>query len=69
MRPFFVPKEVWETLSWKEQDFLSLLEARQYTKREIMRKLYVTTEVGYWKLAKRVRAKLNAVNGRGDKTG
>lgn len=64
-RPFYVSKPVWDTLSWKEQDFIILLNERRHTKAQIMRKLYITTNMGYHILRNRVREKtksgINAV--------
>jgi len=57
-RPAFVSKQTRETLSWKEQDFLVMLYMKKFTKKQLMRRLYITSDVGYWKLKKRVREKI-----------
>lgn len=62
MRPAYVPRPVWDTLSWKEQDLLEMLSARKFTKPEIKRRLYITTEAGYWKLCRRLREKLKTIS-------
>jgi len=63
-KPIFVEQNIRETLSWKEQDFLVMLYMKKFTKKQLMRRLYITTDVGYWKLKKRVREKItiNKVN-------
>ena len=53
-KPFYLSDETWESLSWKEQDFIVFLREKRYTKEQIMRKLYITSSVGYWKLQNRV---------------
>lgn len=58
-KPFYITKETWDSLTWKEQDFIIFLRERKYTKAQIMRKLYITTEQGFWKIRKRVREKIS----------
>lgn len=62
MRPHYIKSEVWETMNHKEQDYILMLTARKFTKSEIMRRLYIETDAGYWKLQKRVKAKISAGN-------
>ena len=57
-KPFYISDYTWKNLSWKEQDFIVLLKERKYTKSQIKRKLYLTTEMWYWKLNKRVNQKI-----------
>lgn len=45
-------------MTWKEQDFVLFLRERKYSKKQIMRKLYITSAVGYWKLQNRVTEKI-----------
>lgn len=44
-QPLYIPLETWNTLSWKEQDFIVMLRESRFTKTQIMRRLYITSEV------------------------
>jgi hypothetical protein len=57
-KPFYISQQTWEKLSFKEQDFIIFLKERRFTKSQIMRKLYINTDMGYWKLQKRVNDKI-----------
>jgi DNA invertase Pin-like site-specific DNA recombinase len=62
-KPFYISKETWDNLKDKEKDFIYYLREKKYTKKEIMKKLYINTRQGYWKLQKRVSEKIkNDVN-------
>ena len=61
-RPFYIDKEIWDDMKWKEQDFIIFLREKRYTKEQIKRNLYITSDVWFWKLRKRVLAKINKVN-------
>jgi len=60
IRPFYISKETWKWLTWKEQDFIVFLREKRYTKDQIKRRLYITTEMWYWKLQKRVLNKIKS---------
>lgn len=57
-KPFYISSETWETLSWKEQDFIIFLREKKYTQKQIMRRLYITTRQGYNKLLNKVKKKI-----------
>lgn len=57
-KPFYISVTTWDSLSLKEQDFIFFLKERKYTKSQIMRKLYIETDMGYWKIRDRVRKKI-----------
>ena len=61
-KPHYITQELWDSLSWKEQDFIVLLREKRYTQSQIQRKLYITTRMGYDKLRKRVQNKLSLQN-------
>jgi len=62
-KPFYISKETWESLSHKEQDFIFLLREKKYTKTQIMRKLYIESNMWFYKIRNRVRRKIeNDVN-------
>lgn len=61
-KPIFISENLWENLSYKEQDFIKF-RAEWLPKEKIMRKLYITTRQWYFKLAKKVSKKIiNDVN-------
>lgn len=57
-KPEHISNEMWDTLTDKQKDYITLLYARKYTKIKIMRKLYITTDSGFWKMQKIVRKKI-----------
>lgn len=64
MKPVFITQEAWETLTWKEQDFIVFRYIRWYSKTKLKRKLYITTDVWLWKIQKKITEiiKNNSVN-------
>lgn len=61
-RPDYITKENRNKMTWKEQDYIFLLQQRKRTKKEIMRKLYITTNQWYWKLRQRIKKFINSVD-------
>lgn len=59
-RPAYIKESVWDTMSWKEQDFVIFCREKQRTKNQIKRKLYITTDTWYYKLQKKVSNKIKA---------
>jgi len=57
-KPFYLTDATWQSLTAKERDFIVFLRERKWTKAQIMRRLYVETDAGYWKLRKRVSDKI-----------
>lgn len=57
-KPIYITQETWNNLKWKEQDFIIFLREKRFTKRQIKRKLYITTDVWYWKLETKVKKKI-----------
>jgi PHD/YefM family antitoxin component YafN of YafNO toxin-antitoxin module len=43
-RPHYISEENWQKMSWKERDYVGLLMERKYSKADIKRKLYITTD-------------------------
>ena len=58
-KPPYISKENWDKMSWKEKDYIYLLRTKKYTKSEIKRALYITSDVGLWKLNKKVKNYIN----------
>ena len=52
--PDFISRETFSTLSWKEQDFLVLIYAKKFTRKEIQRFLYIPSRAAYWRFRKKV---------------
>lgn len=62
-KPLFITCEIWETLTIKEKDFIILVTSRKYTKNQIKRRLYIMSDVWYWKIQKKVKDKIkNDIN-------
>jgi hypothetical protein len=62
-KPLFITCEIWATLTIKEKDFIILVTSRKYTKSQIKRRLYITSDVWYWKIQKKVKNKIkNDIN-------
>lgn len=61
-RPDYISMDNRWKMSWKEKDYVQLLSENKWTKDEIKRKLYISTDVWFWKLRKRVIRYINKVN-------
>lgn len=61
-RPDYITEENRNKMSRKEKDYIQLLREKRWTKEEIMRKLYITTDMWFWKLRQRVRIFINSVD-------
>lgn len=61
-RPHYISEENWQKMSWKERDYVGLLMERKYSKADIKRKLYITTDQWFWKLRNRVKKFINLVD-------
>ena len=44
IRPPYISIENWDKMTWKEKDYIYLLRHKQYTKDEIKRTLYITSD-------------------------
>lgn len=61
-RPSYISKENWDKMSWKEKDYIRLIQQGKRTKKQIKRILYITTDVWLWKLRKKVLKYITLVN-------
>ena len=59
VRPPYITVENWDRMTWKEKDYVYLLRQKQYTKQQIKRALYITSDQGLRKLSKRVQKFIN----------
>lgn len=54
--PDFISPETFSKLSWKEQDFLVLVYAKKFTRKEIQRILYIPSKTAYWRFRTKIAA-------------
>lgn len=52
--PPFIEKEIFEKLKLREQAFLVFLYQKKYTKKQIMKKLYIDNERTFQRLQKKM---------------
>lgn len=52
--PDFISPETFESLTWKERDFLVLVHSRKFTKSEIQRMLYIPSKTSYWRMRRKM---------------
>ena len=57
--PAWIRPEVWSKLSNREKDFLRMVAARKYTKKDIMRFLYIESDVTFWRIRGRIQKKIS----------
>ena len=55
IRPPYISIENWDRMTRKEKDYIYLLRHKQFTKDEIKRTLYITSDQWLRKLSKRVQ--------------
>lgn len=54
----WISNEAWDNLKLKEKDFVIMLHEKKYSRKQIARKLYIESDVWYWKISKNVSEKL-----------
>lgn len=52
--PDFISPETFNSLSWKEQDFIVLVHSRKFTRAQIQRALYIPSKTSYWRMRKKI---------------
>ena len=58
-RPHYITKETRQSMSRKEQDLVKFTREKRYTKEQIKRKLYITSDRRLLQLRKQVSEKIS----------
>jgi len=61
-RPPYISMDNRYNMSRKEKDYIQLLSEKKRTQEEIKRKLYISTDSGFWRFRKRVVKYIDKVN-------